>query len=63
MNHTWEYKVEKFRDTPLDCEDQLNELGAEGWEFCGRQGIHMVLKRIKDEFSADQLSASLYRKG
>ena len=58
MNHTWEYKVEKFRDTFLECEDRMNELGAEGWEFCGKQGFHMILKRIKEEPSVDEISAS-----
>ena len=58
MNQVWEYKVEKFRDNSSECEDRLNELGTEGWEFCGRQGVHMILKRIKDEPSVDEISAS-----
>ena len=58
MNQIWEYKVEEFQDNFLECEDRLNELGTEGWEFCGRQSVHMILKRIKTEPSVDEISAS-----
>ena len=57
-NVTWEYKVEAFQDTDLECEKRLNELGVEGWEFCGRQSVYMILKRVKSEPSVDEISAS-----
>ena len=44
-----EYFVEQFLDKPLDVENRLNKLGKEGWELCATQGIHMILKRIKEE--------------
>ncbi len=43
----WEYKVEQFPNEDKECEIRLNKLGARGWEFCGNQGIHMIMKRLK----------------
>lgn len=30
----WDYKVRELRGSLLELEDQLNELGKDGWELC-----------------------------
>ncbi len=55
MGKVWEYKVEQFPDNYKDCETRLNQLGAIGWEFCGRQGIHMIMKRIKPKTLIEEI--------
>ena len=41
--HTaWEYKVEALELDPLDAEDELNDLGRDGWELMSIQPNHTV---------------------
>lgn len=52
----WEYKVVYSKDTPKILEQELNKLGAEGWEVVGiaeaifnscSNGSSIILKRRK----------------
>lgn len=42
----FEYKLISRKQLGEDAESRLNELGAEGWEFCGKVGKKMMFKRI-----------------
>ena len=42
----FEYKLISKKQLREDAESKLNEMGAEGWEFCGKVGKKMMFKRM-----------------
>jgi hypothetical protein len=47
----WQYRLISPADFEADGEEKLNELGAEGWEYCGRLGEKMMFKQSSNEIS------------
>ena len=42
----FEYKIMSRKQLGDEAESKLNELGAEGWELCGKLGKKMIFKRM-----------------
>jgi hypothetical protein len=49
----WQYRLISPADFETDGEEKLNELGAEGWEYCGRLGEKMMFKQFNTEVSTE----------
>ena len=47
MMPKYEYKLLSTKELGEDSEARLNELGADGWEYCEKLGKQLMFKRIK----------------
>jgi hypothetical protein len=45
----WQYRLISPADFETGGEEKLNELGAEGWEYCGRLGEKMMFKQMSTQ--------------